>query len=155
MLENNGGSRIEYKNRTSGDTVFYDSLRSDQRSPLRHFVDPENDKAEITSYLNWPSIKGKAVRSKRIKVQSELTKRLSKRSPAREPAMKIIQLQQSDKQVLPSFKQNFTKISMPMKINIESRNSKMNRTTMAFSPRLKPVTIKAPMDKVRAQSVLK
>ena len=77
VLKNNGGSRQEYKSRELGDHVFYDSLRSDQRSPLRHFVDPENDRAEITSYLNWPSIEGKAVRSKRIKLQTDLIQRLT------------------------------------------------------------------------------
>ena len=56
ILKNNGGSRQEYKSREMGDHVFYDSLRSGQRSPLRHQFDPENDRAEITSYLNWPSI---------------------------------------------------------------------------------------------------
>ena len=45
---------------------------------------------------------------------------------------------------------------MPIK---EGRNSQMSKTMVAFSPRqfakVKPVAIKAPMDKIRAHSVLK
>ena len=37
VLKHNGGLRVEYNNRMNGDVVFRDSLRSDQKSPLKHF----------------------------------------------------------------------------------------------------------------------
>lgn len=59
VLKNNGGLRPEYNIRASGDRIFRDSLRSDQQSPIKHFKDPISDRADITSYMNWPSTQGK------------------------------------------------------------------------------------------------
>lgn len=59
VLKDNGGLRATYNNRLNGDNVFRDSLRSDRKSPLRHFQDPVHDKGDITTYLNWKSAQGK------------------------------------------------------------------------------------------------
>ena len=37
VLKHNGGLRTEYNKRLNGDIVFRDSLRSDRKSPLKHF----------------------------------------------------------------------------------------------------------------------
>ena len=67
VLQNNGGSRIEHKNRQNGDPLFYDSLRSNQKSPLKSYFDPVEDRAEITTYLNWPSLESRKMKSRTIK----------------------------------------------------------------------------------------
>lgn len=54
MLMDNGGLRPEYdKYHKSNLEVFINSLRNDQKSPIRHNVNPSDEKAEITTYLNW------------------------------------------------------------------------------------------------------
>ena len=54
VLMDNGGYRPEYaKYNKSPQKIFADSLRSDQKSPLKYFKDAVRDKADITSYLNW------------------------------------------------------------------------------------------------------
>ncbi len=55
---------MEYDVRQSGDRVFKDSLRSNQRSPLRHFKDPLNDRADMTNYMNWKSSNGRLLNAR-------------------------------------------------------------------------------------------
>ena len=59
VLNNNGGYRPEYNIRDSGDMLFKHSLRSNKKSDLKHFKDPISDRADITTYMNWPSTIGK------------------------------------------------------------------------------------------------
>lgn len=60
VLMDNGGSRPEYdKYNKSSEAVFISSLRSGKKSPLKYFRDGLKDKADITTYLNWQSARGR------------------------------------------------------------------------------------------------
>jgi|APSaa5957512535_1039671.scaffolds.fasta_scaffold34577_2 hypothetical protein len=50
---------MEYDCKLNGDHIFKDSLRSARKSPIKHFADPNQDKADITTYLNWKSNNGR------------------------------------------------------------------------------------------------
>lgn len=53
VLMDNGGLRPEYnKYNKPSNTIFLNSLRNQPKSNLKYFKDV-NDKADITSYLNW------------------------------------------------------------------------------------------------------
>lgn len=55
VLADNGGYRPEYdKYHKSNEQIFIGSLRNNVRSPLKYKPDAY-DRADITSYLNWPS----------------------------------------------------------------------------------------------------
>lgn len=90
VLKNNGGLRWEYSVRTSGDNIFKDSLRSDQKSPVKYFQDPLTHKADITTYLNWKSLKGVQQNAKHARIQKELTERLTSGSPSREHTINYV-----------------------------------------------------------------
>ena len=77
----NGGLRPEYdKYNKKPDTIFVKSLRSQPKANLKYFRD-QNDKADITTYLNWQSRQAKAVMKKHARMQKDLTERLTSRSP--------------------------------------------------------------------------
>lgn len=56
VLKNNGGYRMEYDLRTSGDRIFKDSLRNSERAVVnaQSMQNPSN----ITNYLNWSGARG-------------------------------------------------------------------------------------------------
>ena len=49
----NGGLRPEYEKYKTKHSAFYDSLRKQEKSPIKYLKDPLKDKADITTYLNW------------------------------------------------------------------------------------------------------
>lgn len=56
----NGGLRPEYdKHVTKYKSTFYDTLRKNEKSPIKYIRDPLKDRADITSYLNWPSMRAR------------------------------------------------------------------------------------------------
>lgn len=78
----NGGLRPEYdryhKNKHS---AFYDSLRKNEKSPIKYLKDPLKDRADITSYLNWPSVRARLQSIEQVKTQTKLIDRLYNNSP--------------------------------------------------------------------------
>lgn len=66
VLADNGGMRPEYdKYNKSPQRIFLNSLRSDEKSPLKYFKDPARDPADITTYRNWKSRTGRNQHKKR------------------------------------------------------------------------------------------
>mmetsp|Transcript_34706 Transcript_34706/g.53233 ORF Transcript_34706/g.53233 Transcript_34706/m.53233 type:complete len:248 (-) Transcript_34706:765-1508(-) len=90
VLKNNGGLRFEYDVRNSGDRIFKKSLRSDQKSPVKHFRDPIADRADITTYLNWKSTNGRVVNARNSQIQRDLINRLTHGSPSRETTINYV-----------------------------------------------------------------
>lgn len=84
VLMDNGGLRPEYEkyNKTS-EKIFFGSLRTGVKSPLRYFKDQYRDKADITTYMNWGSAQSNRINAKHAKIQRDLVKRLTgSRSPS-------------------------------------------------------------------------
>jgi len=82
VLKNNGGLRFEYNSKHFGDRIFKDSLRTDGKSKLKYFRD--EDKSDITNYLNWQSISARRTKTREAKITDQLVKRLTTGSPNRE-----------------------------------------------------------------------
>jgi hypothetical protein len=82
----NGGLRPEYdryhKNQLS---TFYDSLRKTEKSPVKYLKDPLKDRADITSYLNWPSMRARLQSIDATKKTTNLVNRLYEVSPRGSP----------------------------------------------------------------------
>ena len=58
VLKNNGGLRMEYDVRASGDNIFRRSLRdSSEKKMIKYFKNA--DTSDITNYLNWESGTGR------------------------------------------------------------------------------------------------
>lgn len=81
---------MEYNVRNSGDNIFKQSLRNEIKSPVKYFNDPSSDKADITTYLNWKSTNGAAINAKHLKIQKDVTKRLTTGSPSREHTINYV-----------------------------------------------------------------
>lgn len=93
VLMDNGGLRSEYnRNQQKQKTVFYDTLRQSERSPLKYQKDPLHDRADITTYLNWPSLRARIQNKNAVKQQSKLIERLynTGNSPSRRVSPKVI-----------------------------------------------------------------
>lgn len=91
VLKNNGGLRIEHDNKSYGDRVFKDSLRSSTKSKLKHFTNMHgSDRSDITNYLNWSSKQGQISTKKNYEMQKDLMKRLTTGSPNRIHTIKYI-----------------------------------------------------------------
>lgn len=90
VLMDNGGMRPEYdKHHPNNDKIFTRSLRCSPKSQVKYFRD-HNDKADITTYLNWKSKRGQHEDVKKIRLQRNLVERLynspsRSRSPLRSP----------------------------------------------------------------------
>jgi len=88
----NGGLRPEYnKYNKSNHVIFASSLRNDCLSPVRYFKDPYADRADITSYLNWMSQRGKQQSQLNAKITTALTNRLTSKDPS-PPRIKDLRL---------------------------------------------------------------
>ena len=82
VLKNNGGLRMEYNVRNSGDRIFKDSLRSDTKS---NFYSNQKDiTADFHQYQNWNSLSGRKDSIKKSRIQKDLIHRLTTGSPSRE-----------------------------------------------------------------------
>ena len=60
VLADNGGLRPDYNKHSPGvEKIFKSSLRNEVKSPIKSFKSGLRDRADITTYLNWQSEKGK------------------------------------------------------------------------------------------------
>ena len=85
ILMDNGGLRPEYdKYNKRQEVVFVNSLRNNQKSPIKYFKEP-GDQAEITTYLNWQSKNAKWNAKKNGAKVNDVTHRLTtcSKSPRR------------------------------------------------------------------------
>lgn len=77
----NGGLRPEYEKHHAKPSQFYDSLRKHEKSPIKYLKDPLRDGADMTTYLNWPSMKARLQSIDTAKKQQDLVERLTRVSP--------------------------------------------------------------------------
>jgi hypothetical protein len=88
VLKNNGGLRMEYEGKGSGDRMFRESLRSSEDFRRTFNIHRANDKSDITNYLNWSSTTGRHQNKQFAKINREVTERLASGSPQRGSSIK-------------------------------------------------------------------
>ena len=82
----NGGLRPEYDRYNKNQlATFYSGLRKNEKSPVKYLKDPLKDRADITSYLNWPSMRARLESIKTSQAQATLVDRLHTSSPKGSP----------------------------------------------------------------------
>ena len=78
VLQDNGGLRPEYdKYNKSSEAIFLSSLRSQKKSSVKYLKHPVQDRADITTYLNWQSKQGLEQSRANSKIQRAVVMRLS------------------------------------------------------------------------------
>ena len=89
VLKNNGGLRMEYDVRASGDNIFRRSLRdSSEKKMIKYFKNA--DTSDITNYLNWESGTGRRQKSRQATIGKQVTDRLTSGSPNRESTLNYV-----------------------------------------------------------------